>query len=208
LLEPTSNHDRQHLITQHFQLKELSMRRKLEVTLLLVCGVFLVVNDIHVVRADEGIVGKFASVFKRRARRRRCCKETQPAAPAIEVRDLGTFHWHDAPKRWNIQLPENVSKVEVAFYLKGDDFVTLNATFAGVLQVNEQHVVGFRRKTRSGYIIHNYLEKNDYLVNRSKKPTKGKFLDVTSLIKPGTNEFQFSHYTATPAGLKVRIHTN
>ncbi len=193
------------------------MKRNIRVASLVLCGFLLAVDDRNIVCGSDRASGILSSIRRRCRPKPTCCRPrrcynflqtipVEPARPAMEERDLGTFHSHDAPKRWNIHLPANVSKVEVAFYSKGQDYVTLNASFAGVLQLNGHHVIGFRGSRGGGYVFHNYLEEKEYFVHRKQLPTKGQFLDVTSLIKPGTSEFLYFHYTRTPVGLKVRVH--
>lgn len=117
-------------------------------------------------------------------------------------RDLGTCDWRDAPKRWKLQLPAEVTKVQVTFYSEGGEVASADAGLGGVLQVNAEMAVGFRSEEAGHRTFHDYLKKADYQTNGE---AAGLFIDVTPLIKPGENEFLYYHRSPKPMGVNLRI---
>lgn len=118
-------------------------------------------------------------------------------------RDLGASDWREAPKRWTLQLPAEVTKVEVTFYSPGGKPASADAGPGGVLQVNAAMAIGFRAEQADRRTFHDYLKNIDF---QTTVDAADPFVDVTPLIKPGANEFLYYHRSPTPMGVKLQIY--
>ena len=119
-----------------------------------------------------------------------------------DERTLGVCDWRDAPKRWRLQLPAGLSKVEVGFYVDGSERVAADPGPGGVLQVNAEMAVGFRAEQDGIRTFFDYRKQAEF---QTRAAGPGLWLDVTQLTRPGENEFLYYHRSETPMGLKLRI---
>ncbi len=127
------------------------------------------------------------------------------ASAEVIEKDLGVVLYTQAPKTWTIDVPQNINKVEIGVYAKGQTEVNQYGGWNGYLKLNGQYVWKFvRHDTKLGGIIYDYINGAEVLETTGR----GKWLDVTGKISAGGNTVTFYHYTGGDGiGVKVRIYT-
>jgi hypothetical protein len=115
-------------------------------------------------------------------------------------------HYTQAPKTWTIDVPQNFDKVEVGVYGKGKDEVNQYGGWAAYMEINGDYTWKFMRYDDTlGGIIHDYIKGREV----QESTGKGKWLDVTSMVKSGKNTSSYYHYTAGDGiGVKVRVEND
>lgn len=129
---------------------------------------------------------------------------TEPSNDSFMQSDLGVILYSQAPKTWTINVPDNFYKVEIAIYSKGKDEANKYGGWAAYLQINNNYVWKFVRFDKEiGGIIHDYILGRDVM----EVSGRGQYLDITSMIKAGTNTITYYHFTEGPGlGVKYRIY--
>ncbi len=126
------------------------------------------------------------------------------SADIVET-ELGVVHYSQAPKTWNISIPENFQKVEIAVYQKANGIPSQYNGWQAYLKINGRDVWKFMRfDEKLGGIIY------DNIINQEVRESAGrnKYLDVTSMIISGQNTITYYHYNEGEGlGVKVRIYT-
>ncbi len=137
---------------------------------------------------------------------------TSPAGPPdlkTVVKDLGSFSLTKGGRSWAVVMPERFTKAEVAFYRGTTGDRTLNAAWAGHLQINGRDVVRFKGSSGSNvFRFHDYTTGTDYEeVNDYGRREPERLLDVTNLLHPGENSFYYYHEQRPdlPMGLVLSI---
>ncbi len=137
---------------------------------------------------------------------------TTPAGPPdlkTVVKDLGSFSLTKGGRSWAVVMPERFARAEVAFYRGTTGDRTLNAAWAGHLQINGRDVVRFKGSSgQNVFRFHDYTTGTDYEeVNDYGRREPERLLDVTNLLHPGENSFYYYHEQRPdlPMGLVLSI---
>ncbi|MBW1712591.1 MAG: hypothetical protein JRJ59_05555 [Deltaproteobacteria bacterium] len=123
--------------------------------------------------------------------------------PKPEIRRLGVIRASQAPKTWTLNIPQDFSKLELAVYGKGKNETNSFGGWKAWLKVNGKYAwkfIGYDNK--HGGKIKNYLSGRRVW----EKSGKGRWLDVTKLVRPGRNKITYYHYTGgSGVGVKMRL---
>lgn len=117
-----------------------------------------------------------------------------------------SFKWTEAPKTFEVDVPKSVKRVEVIFVrdsaVDGKTYSALSGR-QGLLKVNGAEVVKWLRTDPDGLDVYqNVLNKAEI---KAKDPAaENLWIDVTSVAKPGKNEFHYFHRAGTAMGLRIR----
>ncbi len=93
--------------------------------------------------------------------------------------------------------------VELAIFGKGRDETNAYGGWGASMKVNGKNAWRFiRYDNKEGGRIRNYIENREVW----EKSGKGKWLNITSLVKAGQNYITYAHNTGGPGiGVKIRI---
>jgi hypothetical protein len=133
-------------------------------------------------------------------------KEEKPLAAAIpKTIHLGLVHFSEAPKTFTLDLPENFSRIEAGVYHEGSTAVDSYRGWNAWLKVNGKTAWEFKGwNQRAGGIIVDYTRGGQEI---PESAGRGKYLDITTFLKPGTNQITFYHHNEGPGiHVQVRIH--
>lgn len=111
------------------------------------------------------------------------------------VKDLGSFTLNKAGRTWNVTMPQQFTKAEIAFYRGDLSEQTLNPAWEGHLQINGKNVVKFLKgKPPTTFVFQDFTTGTAYEVkNEYKKTEPRRYLDVSGFLRPGDNEFYYYH---------------
>lgn len=120
-----------------------------------------------------------------------------------EIIELGNVHYSEAPKTWQIQIPDEVIKVEVGVSAKGKSEVNKYGGWKGYMKLNGSLLWKMKGLNEDKQAL---IE--DYIIKKTVLETTGKnaWLDITGVVKVGANELTYYHYTGGDgATIKLRI---
>jgi hypothetical protein len=119
----------------------------------------------------------------------------------VTVIDLGLISYNEAPRTWTIDVPVNFDKVEAGQYGK-EGVINQYGGWNAYLEINGNLAWKFvRHDSQLGGIFYDYIKREEV----QEKTGNDRYLDVTSMVKPGENTVTFYHYTEGDAGIKIRI---
>jgi len=119
--------------------------------------------------------------------------------------DLGVVHYSQAPKTWTFEVPDNIEKVEVGIYGKGQTQINKYAGWNGSMKLNGAYLWKMTGLDSSGVAI---IE--DYVLGATMQELSGrnKWQDITTVVRSGENTLTYYHYTdGDGAGVKIRMTT-
>ncbi len=132
-----------------------------------------------------------------------------PTGSSPAVKDLGSFTLTKSGRTWNVAMPQQFTKAEIAFYRGDLSDQTLNAAWEGHLQINGKNVVKFLNgKPPNIFVFQDYTKGTAYEeTNDYKRADLKRYLDVTKFLRPGDNEFHYYHEQRPdlPMGVILRI---
>jgi len=120
--------------------------------------------------------------------------------------DLGVVHYSDAPKTWILDVPENIVKVEIGLYGKGQTQINKYAGWNGYMKLNGNYIWRMLGLDSSGVAI---IEDSILGQNVSELSGRSSWIDITGVVEPGENTLTYYHYTGGGgAGVKVHMMTS
>lgn len=119
--------------------------------------------------------------------------------------DLGLVHYSQAPKTFDVELPDHFSRVEIGVNHKGKKPPNSYCGWRAWLEVNDRLVWKFKRwNKREGGVFADYTRGGREV---REVTGKNKYLDVTSFFKPGMNKVTYYHYNeGSGIVVKVRVY--